>query len=136
MNNFYKNLCLGPTYINIFYNICIGTVGKLSASNLSKSVNQNDLCRTLTNRVHTAMAFIASLVVLHHLHLRKYSSACSMQANFNPRFYTQYWPGTVAYPAGPEGHFADRRVNNRLSLCPLYACTKGKGKPLPCYLYA
>lgn len=126
MINFYKKLCVCSSYIIIFYNICIGTVAKLPASNLIKAVNQDDLCRTLTNRVHTAIVAIASAVVLLPLRLRQHSDACTKRANFKHQHFTQYWPGTVAYPAGRIPYCTAIRDNPRMSLYPVYACTEGK----------
>ena len=134
MNIFYKNLSLWYSYINVFYNICIGTVEKQSAHNL-KTVNQDDLCRTYTKWVYTAMATIAPKAVPHLL-LRSLPSACTKQATFKHSFQTQYWPGTVAYSAGLVWLIADSRINARSSLCQMYACSEGKAMPLPCYTYA
>ena len=136
MKIFYNKSQSDYTYIDIFYNICIGTVGKLYAYNHNHSVNQDDLCRTLTSRVQAAWAIIASKAALHHLLLRQHFSACHSQAIYNQHFQTQYWPGTVAYPAGPSHSLADSLVNAWLSLCPMYACTSGKRIRLPCYFYA
>lgn len=123
-------------YINNFYNICIGTVVKLCANNHNHSVNQDDLCRTLTNRVQAAWATTALKAAPHHLLRKQHFYACNSQAIYNHSFQTQYWPGTVAYPAGPVHLLADRPVKARLSLCPMYACISGKCTRLPCYSYA
>lgn len=136
MKIFFNKTQSNHTYIDNFYNICIGTVGKLYACNHNHSVNQDNLCRTLTNRVQTAWAITAPKAALHHLLLKQHSYACNSQAIYNHRFQTQYWPGAVAYPAGPLHFLPDSPANTRLSLCPMYACTSGKCIRLPCYSYA
>lgn len=136
MKIFFNKTQSSHTYIDNFYNICIGTVGKLYACNHNHSVNQDNLCRTLTNRVQTAWATTASKAALHHLLLKQHSYACNSQGIYNHRFQTQYWPGAVAYPAGPLHFLPDSPANTRLSLCPMYACTSGKCIRLPCYSYA
>lgn len=136
MKIFFNKSRSDHTYINYFYNICISTVEKLYANNHNHSVNQDDLCRTLTNRVQAALATIASKVALRHLLLKQHFFACNSQAIYNHTFQTQYWPGTVAYPAGPVHFLADSPATARPSLWPMYACTIGKRTRLPCYSYA
>lgn len=133
---FFNKSRLDYTYIDIFYNICISTVGKLSANNHNHSVNQDDLCRTLTNRVQAAWATTALKAAPRHLLRKQHSRACNSQPIYNHRFQTQYWPGTVAYPAGLVHRLADSPAKARPSLCPMYACTSGKCTRLPCYFYA
>jgi hypothetical protein len=136
MKIFFNKIQADYTYIDNFYNICIGTVGKLYANNHNHSVNQDNLCRTLTNRVQTVWATTAQKAAPYHLLRKQRSYACNSQAIYNHRFQTQYWPGTVAYPAGPAQFLADSLINSRLSLCPMYACIFGKCIRLPCYSYA
>lgn len=136
MIHFSKNPPLCYTYINIFYNICVGTVGILPAVNLKKTVNQDDLCRTLTNRVHTAMAAIALMAALPHLLLKQHSPAGTSPATSLQYIFAQFWPGIGMFPTGPLWYLADQQDNYLLSMYPMYACSKGNGTPLPCYFYA
>ena len=135
MNNFYKKPGLLYTYINIFYNICIGTVGKLCALIIIKTVNPNDLCRTLTIGVQTALASIANRAVLYILHRKSLSAACISQAIQQQRFHLQFWPGSITDSSGIRRYLVYSRVSSRLSLYPLYACKNDKVSGLSCYIY-